>query len=136
MPDGSTKDSCRTYDEITIPASATSPPEHLNVLIDIKKLDKFGQLAFGGIKRLNRIQSIVFDAAYNTNENLLISAPTGKVFSSSSEIACRVGGKLHLVNFHPFSCQDWLMICLFVKGNTCETYFEPVAFMKVPLAPS
>ena len=29
------------------------------------------------MKRLNRIQSIVFDAAYNTNENLLISAPTG-----------------------------------------------------------
>ena len=29
------------------------------------------------MKKLNRIQSIVFDTAYNTNENLLISAPTG-----------------------------------------------------------
>ena len=29
------------------------------------------------MKTLNRIQSIVFDAAYNTNENLLVSAPTG-----------------------------------------------------------
>ena len=27
--------------------------------------------------RLNRIQSIVFDTAYNSNENLLVSAPTG-----------------------------------------------------------
>ena len=36
-----------------------------------------GQLAFRGIKTLNRIQSIVFDAAYKTNENLLVSAPTG-----------------------------------------------------------
>ena len=26
---------------------------------------------------LNRIQSIVFDMAYNTNENLLVAAPTG-----------------------------------------------------------
>ena len=34
-------------------------------------------MGFQGMKRLNRIQSIVFDAAYNTNENLLISAPTG-----------------------------------------------------------
>jgi len=34
-------------------------------------------MGFKGMKRLNRIQSIVFDAAYNTNENLLISAPTG-----------------------------------------------------------
>ena len=36
-----------------------------------------GQMGFKGMKRLNRIQSIVFEAAYNTNENLLISAPTG-----------------------------------------------------------
>lgn len=34
-------------------------------------------MAFDGIKSLNRIQSIVFDAAYHTNENLLICAPTG-----------------------------------------------------------
>ena len=26
---------------------------------------------------MNRIQSVVFETAYNTNENLLISAPTG-----------------------------------------------------------
>lgn len=32
---------------------------------------------FSGIKKLNKIQSIVFDSAYNTNENLLVSAPTG-----------------------------------------------------------
>ena len=30
-----------------------------------------------GMKSLNRIQSIVFDTAYFTSENLLISAPTG-----------------------------------------------------------
>lgn len=29
------------------------------------------------MKRLNRIQSLVFETAYNTNENLLICAPTG-----------------------------------------------------------
>ncbi|XDV39660.1 hypothetical protein PO909_008863 [Leuciscus waleckii] len=36
-----------------------------------------GQLVFKGMKKLNRIQSIVFETAYNTNENLLICAPTG-----------------------------------------------------------
>ncbi|XP_025945383.1 activating signal cointegrator 1 complex subunit 3 isoform X2 [Apteryx rowi] len=36
-----------------------------------------GQLVFKGMKRLNRIQSIVFETAYNTNENMLICAPTG-----------------------------------------------------------
>ena len=29
------------------------------------------------MKSLNRIQSVVFETAYNTNENLLICAPTG-----------------------------------------------------------
>lgn len=43
----------------------------------ISSLDEIGQMAFSGVKSLNKIQSIVFDAAYNTNENLLICAPTG-----------------------------------------------------------
>ena len=29
------------------------------------------------MKKLNRVQSVVFDTAYNTNENLLICTPTG-----------------------------------------------------------
>ena len=29
------------------------------------------------MKSLNRIQSVVFESAYHTNENLLICAPTG-----------------------------------------------------------
>ena len=36
-----------------------------------------GQIAFRNTKSLNRIQSVVFDTAYTTNENLLICAPTG-----------------------------------------------------------
>lgn len=40
-------------------------------------MSKVGQKAFHGITNLNRIQSVVFDAAYNTNENLLVCAPTG-----------------------------------------------------------
>ena len=34
-------------------------------------------MAFAGMKSLNRIQSVVFETAYQTNENLLICAPTG-----------------------------------------------------------
>lgn len=43
----------------------------------ISSLDEIRQIAFTGITSLNRIQSVVFNAAYNTNENLLICAPTG-----------------------------------------------------------
>lgn len=34
-------------------------------------------MAFSGFEKLNQIQSIVFEQAYNTLENLLICAPTG-----------------------------------------------------------
>jgi len=34
-------------------------------------------MAFKNTKELNRIQSVVFETAYKTNENLLICAPTG-----------------------------------------------------------
>ena len=38
---------------------------------------QIGRWIFKGYKQLNRIQSVVFDTAYNTNENLLVAAPTG-----------------------------------------------------------
>ena len=34
-------------------------------------------MGFQGMTSLNRIQSVVFETAYGTNENLLICAPTG-----------------------------------------------------------
>ncbi|PIO53522.1 hypothetical protein TELCIR_25141, partial [Teladorsagia circumcincta] len=38
---------------------------------------KLGQLGFQGFEKLNVIQSVVFEQAYKTRENLLICAPTG-----------------------------------------------------------
>lgn len=35
------------------------------------------QLGFQGFEKLNVIQSIVFEEAYKTKDNLLICAPTG-----------------------------------------------------------
>jgi replicative superfamily II helicase len=45
------------------------------VLIDA--FDAWARPAFPGYKSLNRIQSIIFDTGYKTNENLLVCAPTG-----------------------------------------------------------
>ena len=46
-------------------------------MVPVSSLDLIGRTAFKGTKTLNRIQSIVCDAAYRTSENLLICAPTG-----------------------------------------------------------
>lgn len=65
------------YEEVSIPLSKPPPPNVGNNLVKIANLDEVCQAGFRGVKTLNRIQSIVFDTVYNTNENLLICAPTG-----------------------------------------------------------
>ncbi|XP_074644659.1 activating signal cointegrator 1 complex subunit 3-like [Tubulanus polymorphus] len=66
------------YEEIDIPPSqGKSIADVGRQLVPISSLDEIGQVAFQGTKSLNRIQSVVFDTAYKSNENLLICAPTG-----------------------------------------------------------
>ncbi|XP_060705593.1 activating signal cointegrator 1 complex subunit 3 isoform X3 [Hemiscyllium ocellatum] len=67
----------KVYEQVVIPATQSMPIGIQEKLIDIKNLDEIGQLVFKGMKQLNRIQSLVFETAYNTNENMLICAPTG-----------------------------------------------------------
>lgn len=65
------------WEQVHIPIS-TQKSIDVNInSVSISSLDEIGQMAFSGVTSLNRIQSIVFNAAYNTNENLLICAPTG-----------------------------------------------------------
>ena len=42
-------------------------------------MDGLCRQTFKGYKSLNRMQSLVYPVAYNTNENMLICAPTGAV---------------------------------------------------------
>lgn len=49
---------------------------YLQVLVGVDKLPKYAQAAFEGFKTLNRIQSKLFKTAMETDENLLICAPT------------------------------------------------------------
>ncbi|XP_060815776.1 activating signal cointegrator 1 complex subunit 3 [Bombus pascuorum] len=77
LPQNAVRKDTEMFEEVSIP-----PPESKLIDVNYKpvmidSLDDTGQMAFSGIKSLNIIQSIVFDAAYHTNENLLISAPTG-----------------------------------------------------------
>lgn len=55
-----------------------------------------GRKAFEGIEKLNRIQSIVFKVAYETNENLLICAPTGAGKTNIAMLAVVHQLKLHI----------------------------------------
>ncbi|XP_057689624.1 activating signal cointegrator 1 complex subunit 3 [Corythoichthys intestinalis] len=77
LPDGIRRDNTKMYEEVEIPPNEPMPIGFEEKPVYVSELDEIGQLVFKGMKRLNRIQSLVFETAYNTNENLLICAPTG-----------------------------------------------------------
>ncbi|XP_028280593.1 activating signal cointegrator 1 complex subunit 3 [Parambassis ranga] len=77
LPEGIRRENTKMYEEVEIPPNEPMPIGFEEKPVFISELDEIGQLVFKGMKRLNRIQSMVFETAYNTNENLLICAPTG-----------------------------------------------------------
>lgn len=89
LPENIKRVDTNVFEEIAIPASDSfanaNPANYIGTkeeicfkpLIKTNDLDEVGQIVFRGTKSLNRIQTVVFDSAYNTNENLLICAPTG-----------------------------------------------------------
>ncbi|XP_076671425.1 activating signal cointegrator 1 complex subunit obelus [Andrena cerasifolii] len=77
LPENVVKKDTDTYEKVHIPIPESQLLDVSYKPITISALDDIGQMAFKGIPELNRIQSIVFNTAYNTNENLLICAPTG-----------------------------------------------------------
>ncbi|XP_074539494.1 activating signal cointegrator 1 complex subunit 3 [Halichoeres trimaculatus] len=77
LPEGIRRDNTKMFEEVEIPPNEPMPIGFEEKPVYISELDEIGQLVFKGMKRLNRIQSLVFETAYNTNENLLICAPTG-----------------------------------------------------------
>uniref|UniRef100_A0A8C4NRA2 Activating signal cointegrator 1 complex subunit 3 n=1 Tax=Dicentrarchus labrax TaxID=13489 RepID=A0A8C4NRA2_DICLA len=77
LPEGIRRENNKMYEEVEIPPNEPMALGFEEKPVYISELDEIGQLVFKGMKRLNRIQSLVFETAYNTNENLLICAPTG-----------------------------------------------------------
>lgn len=96
------------YEEVSIPLSKPPPSNVGSILVEIANLDEVCQAGFKGVKTLNKIQSIVFDTVYNTNENLLICAPTGAGKTNVAMLAI-----LHEVKQH-------------INGRTLNTNFKIV----------
>lgn len=77
LPIGTQRKVYKGYEEVKVPAVPTGPvpPGEKHVTMD--ELPAWAQLAFEGYTKLNRIQSKIFPVAFNSNENLLVCAPTG-----------------------------------------------------------
>ncbi|KAL8003118.1 putative Sec63 domain, transcription-repair coupling factor, C2 domain superfamily [Plasmopara halstedii] len=77
LPSSTKRTYFKGYEHVFIPAHAKKPLEKEDPLVEIASLDDFAQTAFHGISTLNRLQSKLFHAAYHSNQNLLVCAPTG-----------------------------------------------------------
>ncbi|XP_022669999.1 U5 small nuclear ribonucleoprotein 200 kDa helicase-like [Varroa jacobsoni] len=77
LPDGSLRRTHKGYEEIHVPALKPRPFAEDEKLIPIDTLPTWAQPAFDKFKSLNRIQSRLKDATLNTDQNILVCAPTG-----------------------------------------------------------
>lgn len=98
LPAGFERKDQKKYEEISIPAAAQAPVEIGRNLVPISSLDEIGRAAFHGMKSLNRIQSVVCDTAYRTNENMLVCAPTGAGKTNVAMLCITQTIKQHIVN--------------------------------------
>lgn len=64
------------YEEVHVPALKAKPFAPDESLYAVEKLPKYVQPAFEDFKTLNRIQSRLYKAALDSDENILLCAPT------------------------------------------------------------
>ena len=81
LPVGSRQEENEKYkfQEIIIPAAEVGKRRFNEKPVLISEMDKLCQNTFEGYKSLNRMQSLLYEVAYKTSENMLICAPTGAV---------------------------------------------------------
>lgn len=82
LPEGTTRHHDSYYEEVVIPypkvATRGKAAKAMQVpLIQISSLDTICQGTFSKYQTLNRMQTLVYNIAYETVENMLVCAPTG-----------------------------------------------------------
>ncbi|KAJ2901105.1 activating signal cointegrator 1 complex subunit 3 [Coemansia aciculifera] len=77
LPTGTERSEFADHEEITIPISKPAPRRFTEEPVLVEDMDPLCRYTFSKYSSLNRIQSIIYPTAYGTNENILLSAPTG-----------------------------------------------------------
>ncbi len=76
LPEGSFRKQKKGYEEVHVPAQKNKLLDEVR-RVPVDELPRYAQPAFEGFKTLNVIQSKVYKACLESDENLLICAPTG-----------------------------------------------------------
>ena len=77
LPDGSYRKQRKGYEEVHVPALKPKPFGDKEKLVNIDSLPTYAQAAFEGFKSLNRVQSKLYKTCLESDENVLLCAPTG-----------------------------------------------------------
>ncbi|KAJ3128871.1 DEIH-box ATPase [Nowakowskiella sp. JEL0407] len=77
LPEGSFKKSKKGYEEIHVPEPKPYTPGPNDKIISIPELPNWTHLAFRGASALNPVQSKVYPAAFESDDPILVCAPTG-----------------------------------------------------------
>lgn len=77
LPEGSFRKQRKGYEEVHVPALKPKPYGENEKLQPVDQLPKYVQPVFDGFKTLNRIQSRLYKSALESDENMLLCAPTG-----------------------------------------------------------
>jgi antiviral helicase SLH1 len=86
LPAGTVREENMDYEQLTVPMAKKSPPRTNEKPISIDEFEEWIRPTFKGYTGLNRVQSIVYPIAFQSNENMLVCAPTG--FLSHSNHRC------------------------------------------------
>lgn len=77
LPEGSEHVESKDYEEWYIPATRVKDSALNVTTIPITQLPEWAQSPFSSTRQLNRMQSTVFPCAFESDENMLLCAPTG-----------------------------------------------------------
>ncbi|KAJ1843281.1 activating signal cointegrator 1 complex subunit 3, partial [Coemansia sp. RSA 2703] len=77
LPMGTQREEFGDHEEITVPVAGEAPRRATEASVMVSSMDAVCRYTFRKYTALNRIQSIIYPTAYLSNENILLSAPTG-----------------------------------------------------------
>eukprot|EP01133_Synstelium_polycarpum_P007678 gene7678-8985_t len=95
FPPGSKSEDHKGYKEIHVPAKQNPPFKDGEDLVSIASLPEWARAPFKGFEKLNRVQSRLYDWAFFSNENFLLSAPTSAGKTNVAMLAI-----LHEIGLH------------------------------------
>lgn len=88
LPKGSSRLTKQGYEEVYVPAIRQKKAESEKP-VPINSMPEWARAAFPSyMTHLNRIQSKIYNSAFNTPENLLVCAPTGAGKTNIAMLAC------------------------------------------------